>query len=306
MRKTILEFLKYADGPVSGQAMGARLGVSRTTVWKHVGALRNMGYPVVSESGGYRLEDSRDVMCAWEFPGREDRIRYFPETRSTMDEARDLARTGAPHGTVVVAGRQTAGRGRLDRQWISDEGGLYFTLILRPALPLAEVSRILFAASVAMSDVIREVAGAPARVKWPNDILVDDAKVVGMLSEVHAVGETVEYLNLGIGVNVNNDTEGVEPRAASLGELAGRRFSRKDVLGWFLDRFEPLLETRSQAGIMAAWRERAGTLGRAVRVRTVRETLEGIARDVDEDGALVLELPDGTVRRISYGDCFHR
>jgi BirA family biotin operon repressor/biotin-[acetyl-CoA-carboxylase] ligase len=306
MRDRVLKALREAQGPVSGEALGKDLGVSRTMVWKHVKALREQGCPVTSGPLGYSLDREADWLHPMDFPGMEDKIHWFAETPSTMDIARDMAKDGAPHGTLVIAGRQTAGRGRLSRTWHSQEGGLYFTMVLRPALPVAQVHKPVFAASAAMAETLRDAAGVDFRVKWPNDILSGDKKVVGMLSEMHAVGETVEYLNLGVGVNVNNSPGEAGPRAASLKELAGGMFSRRDILRGFLARFHASLEGEDTAEVMSRWRANAGTLGRPVRVETPGRVIEGMALDVDDSGALVVEFPDGTRGLVSHGDCFHR
>ncbi|MBW1988706.1 MAG: biotin--[acetyl-CoA-carboxylase] ligase [Deltaproteobacteria bacterium] len=299
----ILEQLRLARTAVSGEVLSHQLSMSRVAVWKHVNALRERGYPIAATCAGYALTGEVDLLYPWEFGAREPLVRYFPEIPSTMDEARKLAFAGCPGNTVVVAGRQTRGKGRLDREWESGEGGLFFTLVLRPDLPVLSAFRAMFAASASMARVVEEVCGLPARVKWPNDILVHGKKVCGMLSELHCSGNRVGHVNLGVGLNVNN-----EPRvenAASLAGLAGRPFLRKRILSAFLDDFLPRVPHLETEDVMGPWRERSDTLGRAVKIASRNEDLFGVARDVDEQGALVVERQDGTMAAITCGDCIH-
>jgi len=220
-----------------------------------------------------------------------------------MEEARRLAREGCPSFTVVVAERQRRGRGRLARTWHSDPGGLYFTLVVRPALAPDECGRINFFASVVLAQLLRDL-GIPAGVKWPNDILVQGKKIAGMLSEMETDGDTVRHLAIGIGLNVNNDPGRVEPRATSVKRLLGKRVSRSRLLERFLDALEAALDHMRWEETLSAWRSLAVTLNRRVRVETLGETVEGTALDVDDTGALMVRLSDGSVKRIVYGDCF--
>ena len=223
-----------------------------------------------------------------------------------MDAARDLARKKCPDFTVVVAGRQTRGRGRLKRQWLSDDGGLYFTLVLRPDIPLPICSRVNFLASLTLARVLRETYGIEAAVKWPNDILVDDRKLSGMLSELEGEADRVFFINIGVGINVNNNPAGVEPAAISLKNILGREISRIKLLTRFLDEFEGRLKNAEFENVISEWKQYTGTLQRPVRIVTRQEVFEGLALDVDDNGALIIKLTDGTIKKIIYGDCFHQ
>jgi BirA family biotin operon repressor/biotin-[acetyl-CoA-carboxylase] ligase len=275
-------------------------------VWKHIHKLQELGYKILSTSNGYQLIDSPDVLYSWEFPEREARIHYFSELSSTMDTAKELARKNCPDFTVVIAGRQTSGRGRLNRQWVSDDGGLYFTMVLRPNIPVALSSRMNFLASMTMAYVLREMYQIEAAVKWPNDILVKERKLSGMLSELEAEADRVFFINIGMGLNVNNDPTGVEPGATSLKKLMGREISRIRLLSRFLDEFEDRLKNVDFENVISEWKQYAVTLQRQVRIVTQREVSEGLAVDVDENGALIVKLADGSLKKIIYGDCFHQ
>lgn len=306
MKTRILKILRSNPEAVSGERLSRELGVSRVAVWKHVRALQDSGYRIEASARGYRLGEEPDTPFPWEFPARSDRMHYFPEVSSTMDVARDLARRGCPALTVVVADRQQHGRGRLDRQWVSGDGGLYLTVVLRPMLPPALGPHVIFCASLSLARVLNRRYAVEAAVKWPNDILVDGRKIAGILSEMEAETDRISHLNVGIGLNVNNDPAPANPAAVSLQQRLERKVSRKALLAAFLDDFQDRLENGSSADWVADWTRRCVTLGREVEVVTHRETLKGRAVDVDEAGSLILQAADGSLRTIRYGDCFHR
>lgn len=306
MKGKILEILKREGCFVSGEELSRQLGISRVSVWKHIQKIQQMGYGVDSGPRGYHLAQAKDLLMPWEFPGRESRIHHYRTSSSTMDVARKMAREGAPDFSVVVADTQEKGRGRLMRKWLSDDGGLYFTLILRPKLPPALSYLVNFTASMVLAETLRSRFGIEAMVKWPNDILVGGRKLSGMLSEMEAEGDMATFVNIGIGLNVNNDPTAEEPMATSLKALRGESVSRREVLAAFLDRLEERIEKHGFEDAVACWKGYTMTIGRPVTVTTTRETVEGLARDVDDSGALILEIADGSTRRVIYGDCFHR
>jgi len=221
-----------------------------------------------------------------------------------MDEARRLAREGAPGLSVVVAEIQTGGRGRLRRAWDSRPGGLYFSLILRPDLPPTDCFRLNFLASVTLARILKERFAVDVVIKWPNDILAGRRKLAGMLSEMETEGDRVDFVSIGIGVNVNNTPPRTLPDATSLRKLLGRQVPRHQVLEAFLDAFETGLDNLADTDILAEWRRRSLPMNREVTVVTTRSTYRGMAEGIDAEGALLLRLPDGSVKRVLYGDCF--
>ncbi len=302
----LLKELRSQGDIVSGEQLSATLGISRVSVWKHIHKLQELGYHILSTSNGYRLIDSPDIPFPWEFSDRGFNVLYYPEVSSTMDTAKDLARKNCPDFTVAVAGRQTKGRGRLKRRWLSDDGGLYFTMVLRPDIPVLLSSRVNFLASLTLARVLRKMLQIDAAVKWPNDILVNGRKISGMLSELEAETDRVLFINIGMGINVNNDPSVAEPGASSLKKITGREISKKMLLDRFLAEFEKRLRKAEFENVISEWKKYTVTLNRRVKIVTHKEVSEGLAVDVEEDGALVLELADGTRKKIVYGDCFHQ
>ncbi len=304
MKSAILHILRQSEDPVSGSRLCERLGATRVAVWKHIQRLIELGYEIEAGPRGYRLFTSPDRPFPWEFPGREERIVYRDEVGSTMDLARDLARQGCPAFTAVVAERQTAGRGRLRRPWVSQDGGLYVTVVLRPRIPVLFSPRVNFLVSLTLVTLLRRDFGIAAGVKWPNDILVAGRKLCGLLSEMEAEGEETAFVNVGIGLNVNNEPPRFRPPAVSLAQLLGRTISRKDILARLLDDLEREAAAASWEGIIARWKKHTVTLNQNVRVATGKEEIRGIARDVDPFGALLVEEPGGRMRTVLHGDCF--
>jgi len=232
------------------------------------------------------------------------RLEYRAVLGSTQDLARELAQAGAPEGTVVLAGRQTAGRGRLGRSFISPRGGLYLTVVLRPALEHLRPLPIVAALAVARG--LEQVAGLRTALKWPNDVLVGGRKICGILVESDLMGQAVNYVLLGIGVNVNADMSAYPEIAAiatSAAGEAGREVPREALAAAVLNEVEGLY-VAVQVGqpVQDEWRARLETLGRQVCVTSGQTVEEGLAEDVDGDGSLILRRPDGSRVSIAAGD----
>jgi BirA family biotin operon repressor/biotin-[acetyl-CoA-carboxylase] ligase len=306
VKAKILTRLSQGTAAVSGEHLSRELGVSRVAVWKHVRQLQELGYAIEATSKGYRLLSGPDTPFPWVFGDRASRVHYYPETSSTMDIAMELARNGCPGFTIVVAERQTKGRGRLQRTWQSMLGGLYFTMVLRPQIPLALAPLINLAAAVDLATALEALYGIQAQLKWPNDVLVEGQKLAGILSQMAAETDRIEFVNVGIGINVHNDTRHVQPPAVAVSQITDRKVSRADILAGFWDRFEQRLSSGNLAEVVAQWKSRAVTLGRSVKVQTLHDIVEGRAVDLEENGGLILERSDGQRMTVVYGDCFHQ
>nr|WP_321396359.1 biotin--[acetyl-CoA-carboxylase] ligase [uncultured Desulfobacter sp.] len=306
-RQKILEVLYQSDGePVSGVKISEVAGISRVAVWKHIKALQQAGVDIEALPTGYKLQDADNLLYPFCFPEHlQDRIFHFPELGSTMDQARQMSRQGLPHVSCVIAEVQTSSRGRLNRPWDSDRGGLWFTLVLKPDLPPPLAWTMNFAASACMSQVLTDLFDLDVRVKWPNDLLLNGRKLSGMLAEIETRADMVNFLFLGIGLNVNNEPDSDQYQAISLKTALNKSVSRKQILIQFLDLFESRIKSVDPARIINQWKERTATIGTQVRVQTHDQVYEGKALDVDDTGALILEGRDGITQKIIYGDCFH-
>ena len=305
---------RHAPSFVSGEDVCRELNVSRQAVWKQVQSLRRQGYGVEGRPRqGYRLLSVPDRLLPAEIHyglgtvavGR--RIVYLERTGSTSNTARELARQGAPEGTLVVAEEQTAGRGRRGRSWNCPFGrGLLFSLVLRPMVHPACAPQVTMVAAVAMARAIEKVTGLTPGIKWPNDLLLEGKKVCGILTELDAEPEAVSHVVIGVGVNVNVPAGDLEPdRATSLQVRTGKDVGRVRLLQEALRQLEEWYRVWQAGGfpvIRAEWQKRSVTVDRLVRVRLGDITLAGRAAGVDEEGALLLELPDGTVQRLMAGE----
>jgi BirA family biotin operon repressor/biotin-[acetyl-CoA-carboxylase] ligase len=238
------------------------------------------------------------------------RFHYFEKIGSTNTHARALAEAGAREGEIVIAEAQTEGRGRLGRRWESPPfTNLYFSVILRPGLPARHAPQITLAAAVALADAAGAFLPSPPAIKWPNDILVDGKKLAGILTEAACSSGRVEYVVLGIGLNVNyrleTMPETLRQRATSLAGLTGKNLSRESVLARLihdLDRCYGDLEEAGFKALRQRWEERFGWRGRRVRVDLGDDAIFGTALSIDRDGALILQDDDGRRRTIVAGD----
>lgn len=237
-------------------------------------------------------------------------VIYHPTLGSTNDEAKRLAEAGAPEGTLIVADYQTAGRGRLDRQWWSPPGSnLLLSLIFRPTfLAPHQAQRLTMVCSLAVCDAVQQVTGLTATVKWPNDVLVSEQKVCGLLAELGIAGSQLEYVVVGVGINVNADFSGDDvptlmAPATSLKAELGRKVSRLTLLAALLYRVEKRYE-RLRAGALPhnEWQALLVPLGQEVQVTTPEGTVTGLATGVDADGALLVRRTDGQIERVLAGD----
>jgi BirA family biotin operon repressor/biotin-[acetyl-CoA-carboxylase] ligase len=305
MKGQILEALRESSDYLSGETLSGQLGVSRVSIWKHIRSLKKDGYVIEASPRGYRLVSSPDLLLPYEFPDLEQRIHYFPEIGSTMDAARELAKKGAGEGTIVIAEAQTCGRGRLSREWLSPEGGIYFTLVLRPRISPAYAPRINLMVAVAVAATIRKLLGLKAELKWPNDVLIEGRKVCGILAEMDAEMDVINFVNVGIGINANTSIPQFEKTATSLKDVLGREISRKDFLRALLVEIERRRPLLMKADLLEEWKKLSATLKKDVRIMSLGEEVIGQAIDIDATGALILKGKDGSLRTVLVGDCIH-
>ena len=318
LRSKILELLRKAgEEYLSGEEIAKRLGVSRTAVWKHIKELRDAGYGIKSRSrSGYTLEKAPDCLLPGEiknglktcFIGKD--IVFFEEVDSTNHVAKQLAREGAASGTVVVAAAQGKGRGRLERPFFSPGGkGIWSSVILRPHILPQEAPKCTLLAAVAVAMAMKRF-GLRAEIKWPNDILHEGKKLTGILTEMSAELDRINYIVIGTGINVNIEEEefpeDLRDKATSLSVMKGEKLPRVAFFQAVLEALDELCTILDEEGfspIVARWREYAVTLGQEVHVIGVagKDSFDGRAVDIADEGALLVETEDG-VRRVLAGD----
>ena len=321
-KSDILTCLRNSEDYVSGQQLCDRLGVSRTAVWKVVNQLKEEGYRIESvPSRGYHLVESpADAYSESEIASRLQtkwagrRLIFFESTGSTNSDAKRFAEEGAPHGTTVAADRQTAGRGRRGRSWESPAGkSIYFTIVIRPAFAPDKASMITLVMALSVAEAIHEVTGLHTAIKWPNDIVVNGKKVVGILTEMSMTPEMneIQFLVAGVGVNVNQESVEEFPQelretATSLKIESGRQIDRAELLAGILARFEEDYETFEQALTLSALKGRyeSRLIGRNAVVRVLDPAGEytGISRGITDTGELVVERENGERTLVYAGE----
>ena len=238
------------------------------------------------------------------------KIVFLHEAISTNDFAKKLANYGADEGTVIFAEEQSAGKGRLGRTWISPRGGLYFSIILKPKIKVSDAVKLVFVASLAVAETIRDLYGLNTETKWPNDVLVDGKKVCGILAETSSIGERLKFVVLGVGVNANFNVKEAFPKelqesATSLQDMLGRKVEIEKLFKKLLERLEKLYTLFLKNGftqILEKWKKFASFLVCQVEVLSDSQKWSGTALDVEEDGSLSLKLENGTVKRFLSGD----
>lgn len=316
MKEKILDYLNKKHDYLSGDQISKHLGISRQGLWKHIQELKDSGYEIVAVPHlGYRLESCPDRLFAFEisrnlhtkFIGRK--IYYFDYLSSTMDLAMQLGMQAAPNGTIILAESQTRGRGRLGRSWFSPKyKGIYLSIILRPKI-LPAVSPVLtLLSAVSICEAVKKVTDQDAQIKWPNDVFIHNKKFAGILTEMNAETDKVNFMAIGIGLNVNNDKKSLIAQATSLKEQLGQQVCRVALLQELLRRIESnyfLLEEKGSQPIIDKCRNFSLTLGKRVKVYCQHKHIEGSALDIDRDGSLLIRKDSGLIQKVSSGDVLH-
>ncbi len=307
----ILRFLSSGEW-VSGEEMASCQGISRAAVWKRIKGLKAKGYEIeASTKKGYRLTRRTDLLdvdlvrsgLKTKWLGKD--LCFCREVSSTNELARSMA-GDCQNGTVVLAEIQTQGRGRLSRPWASPPGGIWMSLVLKPQISLVQAFRINMAVSVAASKAIFNLYGLDAGIKWPNDLLVDERKICGILMEVSAEVDRLDWAVIGLGINANVDVSRFpeEWRSTSLRQELGREISRVELIQKVLQEIEGAYEKMGSREVYEEWRRRSITLGRQVHIISLDSDLRGEVVDLAEDGALLLMTKEG-LKRVLAGDCVH-
>jgi BirA family biotin operon repressor/biotin-[acetyl-CoA-carboxylase] ligase len=309
MRDKILNFLNN-NNFVSGEKLAKKLNVSRTSIWKQIKNLKELGYRIESvKNKGYRLISRPDTPLSEEVTfgldteiiGKE--FHYFKSLPSTNFFGKKLVKDGTLEGTVVVADVQTRGRGRKNRRWSSPEGGLWFSVVLYPHIPPHHSMLVTMASSVSIVQGIREVTGLSPMIKWPNDLLLNGKKVCGILTELDAEMDRINYAIVGIGINVNNSIDDeLKKSAISIFQKRRSKISRVELLRSilkYLDINYRKLISGNFVFIRKMWLSYSDIVGRRIRVRSEKTMIDGLVRDIDDSGSIILDTVNGTTKIVS-------
>lgn len=315
MQKKILDILLSADDFISGQEISEKLGVSRQAVWKSINVLKEKGYEIQSVTNrGYRLvsspnylnESSLKSLLHNKIIGKN--LIVLDSVNSTNDYLKKLGNEGCENGTVVAAREQTKGKGRLGRTWQSKkDDGIAFSVLLRPSVAPNEVSAITPLAGLAVCKAIREYTKLDCVIKWPNDIIVGRKKLVGILTEMSAEFDAVEYVITGIGINVDHTSfpEEIAFKATSLLLETGRHIDKNEFLACVLEHLENEfvknnLELTPTA--LSEYTDLCATVGRSVTFQRGTRRISGMAVGVSEHGELKVMMSDGTICLVNSGE----
>jgi len=314
----ILSLFHERDGFVSGEEISRERHISRTAVWKHVNALRKLGYVIEAiPSRGYCLKSSPDIITVTRISARlhssiiGKQIVCLNETISTNNDAFRMAGEGADEGTVVVADKQTNGKGRLGRRWTSPPRvNLYCSVILRPSCSPHEAPQLTFLSAVAVARAIELETALKPQIKWPNDVLINGRKVAGLLNEMSAETDAINFVVLGIGVNLNMTAEqfgdDVRYPAASILTESGKMLDRSAFAATLFNELDKLYAQYVDHGfgpVRDEWQQRCIATGRLIAINDgVTDIAQGSFAGIDVSGALLVREKSGTIRRILSGD----
>lgn len=312
----ILKVLRGTDGYLSGQELCQQLGVSRTAVWKYMKQLKEEGYEIQAvQNKGYCLREVPEVLGESEISSRLTtrwvgrKVYFYEEIDSTNTQAKRLAEDGAPSGTLVVSECQTRGKGRRGRSWESPKGeAIYMTLMLRPRIRPERASMLTLVMGLSVVQAIRNVQKVETCIKWPNDVVLDKKKLAGILTEMSAQMDYIEYLVIGIGINANMKEfpEELADKATSLLLELGHPVNRAELVAECMRCFEEnygiFEETQDLSGLTEEYQKVLVNLNQPVRVLEPGREHSGVARGINEKGELLVELEDGTVETVYSGE----
>ena len=304
MKEEILKMLRETDGYISGQELCNKFGVSRTAIWKVMKQLKEAGYNIEAQQNkGYHIVSAPDVMDAaelksiWKPKWVGCEILYFDSIDSTNTKAQELAEKGYPSGTLVVADKQIAGKGRRGRNWESPSGcGIFMTLMLKPDINPNNASMLTLVSALAVAKALADITGKDAKIKWPNDIVIDSRKVCGILTEMSAQFDYINNIVIGIGINVNNSSfpEEISATASSLRLLnGGKKYRRAEIIEKIMEYFEKyysiFLETEDLSALVNEYDAMLVNMKKQVKVLDPKEPFEGKAMGITKTGELIVD-----------------
>ncbi len=316
MKTEILRLLKEDGGYISGQQICNRFAVSRTAVWKAVEQLKKEGYEIEAvRNKGYRLIGSPDIisqaeiqsMVKTKWAGRN--IIYYDETDSTNIQAKLAGEKGAVHGTLAVADRQVAGKGRRGRSWDSPKGMcVYMTLLQRPEIAPVKAPMLTLVMALSVAEAIRQETGMAAEIKWPNDIVLNKKKLCGILTEMSTEIHEINYVVTGVGINVNQEkfSGEIQERATSLLIESGRRIRRSELIAAVMERYEEnyevFMKTEDLSGLQEKYNRMLVNYNKEVRVLEPKGEYNAHAAGINPQGELIVTTSEGEEKHIFAGE----
>ena len=319
----VLTFLQSHNTEyLSGQDLSDVLKISRVAVWKHIKKIQELGYSVESKQKlGYKLTSNSDALFPWEITSElktkviGQQAYYFDSIDSTQNQALKMADEPANNGTVIIAAKQTGGKGRSGRKWISPKGGIWLSIILQPKFDISITTLFPIASALALSNALEKTLKISPELKWPNDLTIKGKKIAGMLVDVSLESNKIENLVLGVGINFDVDVKQIEKTlkdspnfygVASLCEQKNKVKPIQLVQTFFveLEKIYHLLNTKQTKKIISEWTKRSSTIGKNVELDTRDGKIKGKAIKIDEDGALLVS-ENNKIIRIIAGDIVH-
>jgi BirA family biotin operon repressor/biotin-[acetyl-CoA-carboxylase] ligase len=302
---------------LSGQEMSKTLGLSRAAVWKNIKKLQTLGYKIQSKrNAGYKLITKTNLLLPWEIiHGLQteilgSKIYYFETIDSTQDFALKLTSKHYENGSLIIAQKQTRGRGRLNRKWVSPKGGMWFSILLKPNSEIMQVSLFPMMTSLALAVTIERILKLKPKLKWPNDVMLNNKKVAGILVDVSVESNQIGYIAIGVGINFKIEPKAIakliNKKRSEITTLVNQNENADPVLFlqvflFELERLYNKLITNDIKEIKNEWEKRSSTLGKNVTVSTSSGQIKGKAVRLDDDGALVISQK-GTTQRLLVGD----
>lgn len=308
--------LRESDSYVSGQELCERLGVSRTAVWKAVNRLKEEGYQVEAvRNRGYHIIESPDILTKEELSSMIDTewagqtVYYFDQIDSTNIRAKQLGEGGVPHGTLIVAGQQNAGRGRRGRTWESPPGvSIYMSIVLRPEMSPVKAPMLTLVMALSAADSLKEYTGLDVQIKWPNDVVLNGKKLVGILTEMSTEMDYINHVVIGVGINVNTERlpEELEEKATSLRLETGRIIRRSEIIASIMKRFEEnyqlFMETQGLRQMQEKYNSLLINREKEVRILGAKEEYTAYALGINEKGELLVRRDNGKIETVLAGE----
>lgn len=319
----VLTFLQTHNTEyLSGQDLSDVLRISRVAVWKHIKKIQELGYSVESKQKlGYKLISNSELLLPWEITSNlktkiiGKQAFYFDSVDSTQNQALKMAQDVSNDGTIIVAAKQTGGKGRDGRKWMSPKGGIWISIILHPKFDISITTLFPIASSLALSLAIEKVFSIKPELKWPNDLTIKGKKVAGMLVDVSLESNRIENLVLGVGINFDVNAKQIEKALKGTANFYGvsslsdqkQNIKPIQLVQTFLLELEKIykaLNEKQIKNIISEWTSRSSTIGKNIELNTVDSKIKGKAIKIDDDGALIVS-GDNKIHKVIAGDIIH-